>query len=89
MGAFQFAVLTWQWFLLIAAAPAKVRAPRRFAMAVAGYRPAPSALPPAWSVPGVEITLGTRLISSWHPTFTLRLVPQSGSRTKPSTSAAW
>ncbi|MEV1319919.1 MauE/DoxX family redox-associated membrane protein [Micromonospora arborensis] len=81
VGAFRFAVLTWQGFLLIAAAPAKVRAPRRFAMAVAGYRLAPSALPLAWSVPGVEVTLGTGLISSWHPTFMLRLAPQSGSRT--------
>ncbi|MET8361304.1 MauE/DoxX family redox-associated membrane protein [Micromonospora sp. NPDC005171] len=91
MGAFQFAVLTWQGFLLIAAAPAKVRAPRRFAMAVAGYRLAPSALvePLAWSVSGVEATLGTGLISSWHPTFMSRLAPQSGSRTKPSASAAW
>ncbi|MEU6005028.1 MauE/DoxX family redox-associated membrane protein [Streptomyces sp. NPDC047453] len=60
MGEFQFAVLTWQGFLLIAAAAAKVRAPRLFAMAVAGYRLAPSALvePLAWSVPGVEVILG-------------------------------
>ncbi|MFG1872487.1 hypothetical protein [Micromonospora arborensis] len=89
VGAFQFAVLMWQGFLLIAAAPAKVRTPRRFAMAVAGYRFAPSALPLAWRIPGVDVTLGTGLISSWHPTFMLRLAPQSGSRTKPSTSAAW
>ncbi|WP_146247426.1 MauE/DoxX family redox-associated membrane protein [Micromonospora arborensis] len=91
MGAFQFAVLTWPGFLLIAAAAAKVRAPRRFAMAVAGSRLAPSALvePLAWSVSGVEVILGDSLISSWHPTFVLRLAPQSGSRAKPSTSAAW
>ncbi|MFF4147260.1 MauE/DoxX family redox-associated membrane protein [Streptomyces sp. NPDC001698] len=75
MGEFQFAVLTWQGFLLIAAAAAKVRAPRRFAMAVAGYRLAPSALvePLAWSVPGVEVILGAGLISGWHPTIMLRL----------------
>jgi Methylamine utilisation protein MauE len=65
VGAFQFAVLTWQGFLLIAAAAARVRAPRRFAMAVAGYRLAPSALvePLACSVPGVELILGAGLIS--------------------------
>ncbi|MGW4042589.1 MauE/DoxX family redox-associated membrane protein [Streptomyces sp. NPDC004721] len=75
MGEFRSAVLTWQGFLLIAAAAAKVRAPRRFAMAVAGYRLAPSALvePLAWSVPGVEVILGAGLISGWHPTIMLRL----------------
>lgn len=64
MGEFQLAVLRWQGFLLIAAAAAKVRAPRRFA----GYRLAASALvkPLAWSVPGVEVILGAGLISGWH-----------------------
>lgn len=38
MGAIQFAVLTWQGFLLIAVAATKVRAPPRLAMVVAGYR---------------------------------------------------
>lgn len=75
MGELQFAVLTWQGFPLIAAAAAKVRAPRRFAMAVAGYRLVPSALvePLAWSVAGVEVILGAGLISRWHPKITLRL----------------
>jgi hypothetical protein len=75
VGEFQLAVLTWQGFLLIAAAAAKVRAPRRFAMVVAGYRLAPSALvePLAWRVPGVEVILGAVLISGWHPTVMLRL----------------
>ena len=74
MGEFQFAVLTWQGSLPIAAAAAKVRAPRRFAMAV-GYRLVPSALvePLAWSVAGVEVILGAGLISGWHPTIMLRL----------------
>lgn len=89
VGAFQFAVLTWPGFLLVAAAAAKVRAPRRFAMAIAGCRLAPSALPLAWSVSGVEVTVGTGLVSSWHPTFMLPLAPQSGPRSRPSTSAAW
>ncbi|MFI7609399.1 MauE/DoxX family redox-associated membrane protein [Micromonospora sp. NPDC049366] len=89
MGAFQFAVLTWPGFLLVPAAAAKVGAPRRFAMAVAGCRLAPSALPLARSVPGVEVTAGAGLISSWHPTFMLRPAPQSGSRTRPPTFAAW
>lgn len=91
MGAFRFAVLTWQGFLPIAAAAAKVRAPRRSAMAVAGYGLAPSALaePPEWSASGVDVILDARLISSRQPTFVLRHASQSGSRTKPSTSAAW
>jgi len=75
VGELQFAVLTWQGFLLISAAAAKMCAPRRFAMAVAGYRLAPSALvkPLTWSVPGVEVILGVGLISGWHPTIMLRL----------------
>lgn len=75
MGAFQFAVSMWHGFLLIVAAVAKVRAPRRFAMAVAGYRLVPSVLVEllVWSVPGVEVILGAGLMSGWHPTIMLRL----------------
>lgn len=75
MGESQFVVLTWLGLRLVADAGPKVRAPRRFAMAVAGYRLAPSALvePLAWSLPGVEVIIGAGLISGWHPVIILRL----------------
>ncbi|GAA1852379.1 hypothetical protein GCM10009687_18780 [Asanoa iriomotensis] len=73
VGEFQFAVPAWQGFLLIAAAAAKVRAPRRSATPVAGYRLVPSALILARSVAGVVVILGTGLIGGWQPAVMLPL----------------
>lgn len=75
MRELQFAITVWLGILLIVAAVAKFRAPRRFRAAVDGYRLLPRQLvgPMAWLVPGVEVVIGIALLAGWTAGVVLRV----------------